>query len=67
MIRYELHQRCKDGLTWHSSVTFEAQSMRHVRQAVVAGFIHGEPRWATNADTGETVFGLGSDGKEATP
>jgi hypothetical protein len=60
-IRYTLHQNLRNGSVWRSPDVFEAASIHHVKQAVVAGFITGEPRWAEDGN-GKRLFGLDANG-----
>ena len=62
MIHYVLKQVTREGL-WTSDVTFEAQAERHVNQAVIGGWLSGQPRWAETPD-GRFLFGLDGKGKE---
>ena len=61
MIRYTLHQWCRDGERWISPESFLAEGLVQVRQAVIAGYLHGEPRWAED-ETGAVIFGLDARG-----
>lgn len=60
-IVYRIRQARRGGEIWTSPETFTAKDILEVRQAVVAGFLRGEPRWAENLQ-GETLFGLDKDG-----
>jgi hypothetical protein len=64
--RYVLKQRQKDGSVWTSPEVFEGD-YHAVKQAVVAGFISGEARWAeTSSDSlnpGFFLYGLNRFGK----
>ncbi len=66
--RYVLKQRLADGTVWTSSEVFEGE-IRHVRQAVIAGFLDGQARWAeTSADSenpGFLLYGLNRFGRES--
>lgn len=62
MIRYTLHQWCKDGERWTSPETFTADTIAHVRQAVIAGYLAGEPRWAED-EQGAVIYGLDARGE----
>lgn len=62
-IRYTLHQWLPDGTRWISPETFTAADVRHVRQAVIAGFLAGQPRWAED-ETGAVIYGLDARGRE---
>lgn len=66
--RYVLKQRLKNGTVWTSPEVSEGE-IRHVRQAVLAGFINGEARWAEMSNDSETpgffLYGLTRFGKES--
>jgi hypothetical protein len=64
MIRYRLRQRLSDGSLWTSAVIFEAATPRHVAQAVIAGFLSGEPRWAIEEGSHVFLFGLDAKGQQ---
>lgn len=61
MIRYRFRQVQKSGEVWVSPDFFEAPTLRHVRQAVLAGFFYGEPRQA-ETEAGELICGLDANG-----
>ena len=63
--RYRLVQRLKDGSIWRQpdGDCGEGQ-LHHIKQAVIAGYLMGEPRWAETTDTGFFIFGLDRVGKE---
>ncbi len=63
MIRYRLRQVSRYGEVWVSSHIFEATTAQVVKQAVIAGFITGEPRQA-ETESGELIYGLDAKGKE---
>jgi len=60
-IQYVLKQLTPDGL-WVSDV-FSAETNRHVAQAVIAGALFGQPRWAETPD-GRFLYGTDAKGKE---
>lgn len=60
-VRYTLCQDTPDG-RWLSSEVFEGE-MYQVRQAVVAGFLGGQPRWAED-ESGRFLYGLDQHGRE---
>lgn len=63
---YVIKQRQKDGTLWTSPEVFRAETFQEVQQAVVAGFIMGEARWAETLDDINPyffLFGLNSMGK----
>jgi hypothetical protein len=62
MIRYRLRQRLSDGSLWTSAVIFEAATPRHVAQAVIAGFLSGEPRWAIERRLARVPVRAGREG-----
>lgn len=63
-IKYVLFQEQKPyGNVWRSTEVFEAASLRGVQQAVRAGYLRGEPRWA-ETEEGELLYGLLADGSE---
>ena len=66
MIRYRIHQNTKRDGTWTAPFPAEAREHRHIAQAIIAGFLSGEARWATNEDTGAFIYGLDAKGKEIT-
>src|SRR5262245_25716031 len=59
-VHYKLFQITPEGL-WLSDV-FEGEP-HHVRQAIIAGFLGGQPRWATTQG-GVFLYGLDAHGKE---
>lgn len=60
-IRYTLVQVQKGGTVWRS-IAFEAPTLHHVKQAVIAGFLSGEPRRAED-EQGNVLCGLDAKGK----
>lgn len=64
-MRYTLKQVLKDGTVWTSPETFEAPTPRHVAQAVIAGYLSGEPRWAESPE-GVLLYGMDAKGKGMT-
>ena len=61
--RYILRQVSRQGELWVSPECFYAPTLQHVRQAVVAGYLHGEPRWAETVDSGMFLYGIDARGK----
>ena len=61
MIRYTLHQWCRGASEAWVSEPFTADTIAHVRQAVIAGYIGGEPRWAED-EHGAVIYGLDARG-----
>lgn len=66
-ICYRIRQSCKDGTEWESPVAFTAPSAHYVRQAVIAGWLAGEPRSAIDARSGKVIFALDSSGNQVQP
>ncbi len=61
MIVYRLKQRTKTGV-WTSPENFEARTTHEVKQAVIAGFIIGEERWAEDCRSDKVIFGMRANG-----
>lgn len=59
---YVLKQIVEDGREW-ASPEFTARELYHVHQAVDAGWIRGQARWAENASDGAFIYGLDERGK----
>jgi hypothetical protein len=57
------HQDTKTEGRWKSE-EIEVRERHHAVQGVIAGFLFGEPRWATDAVTGEFIYGLDKRGAE---
>lgn len=62
MITYRLHQTLKSGEVWTSEDVFTAAEPHHVQQAVIGGWLMGQPRWATDATTGARICGVDARG-----
>jgi hypothetical protein len=62
MIRYILKQEISPGEIWRSD-EFEAPTVRHVAQAVIAGFLAKQPRWAETPDGKHVIYGLDAKGR----
>lgn len=60
-IRYRFEQDTPEG-TWTSPDIFEAQDLRHVRQAIIAGFLMGRGYRAIDAESGALLYGLDAKG-----
>ncbi len=60
-MKYRIHQITRKGERWISTVAFEGD-LRHAHQNVIAGWLHGEPRWAAK-DAGGFLFGVDGEGK----
>lgn len=61
-MKYVLKQILEDGNLWVSSEVFEGEP-RAIRQAVIAGWLHGQPRWAED-ERGGFLYGLDNRGNE---
>lgn len=60
MMRYQLHEDIGGTETWHSAELYTT-GLSEIRQAVIAGFRCGTPRWATIRST--VVYKLDRSGK----
>src|SRR5512135_193079 len=61
MPAYRFHSIEPEGV-W-TSEPFPSAERRHIVQGVIAGFLSGHPRWATELD-GTFIYGLDAKGKE---
>lgn len=61
-MKYVLKQILKNGDLWVSSEVFEGEP-HAIRQAVIAGALFGEPRWAED-ERGGFLYGLDDRGCE---
>lgn len=64
MIHYVLKQETSRERWWTSELLVAAD-LRAVRQAVIAGFLSGQARWAERSD-GSFIYGLNAQGREVT-
>lgn len=64
MIRYHLKQRLPDGTLWMSEEQDPA-TIHGVKQAVIAGFLTGQTRWAETI-YGDFLFALNGKGQHFT-
>jgi hypothetical protein len=56
------YYQIEPGGLW-TSEPFPPADLPHIRQGVIAGFLSGHPRWATDLD-GAFLFGLDASGHE---